>query len=357
MIATLLARLGLWIATFVGVVVLFASVAAGVLSLGAALPGFGAAAAALLALTVWQVRHDATERPGLTRAPTLAHARPSAPRSVPPTALEAVGRPVEETPDARPLPRTERAIVFSGVTFSTDDCGRLLEDVSLLVLPGSRVGVSGLSAAQKRAVVALLLRQVDPDAGRILLGGVDVRKIRLTDLRRQFAVALPDAVAEWDTISDAIGSARPGSSLDEIVAAADAVGAHRFVSELSDGYETSLEVAAAQLVPGERYLLALARACLQDAPIVVVEQPPRLIDSEGEIREAISRVSDGRTCLVLADRPTDLAGVHGVFHLVEGRVREPLEEETLFAGDDFEATRERMLAHIERRKHAVAGEP
>jgi len=234
---------------------------------------------------------------------------------------------VPERPDARPLPRAAGAVSFRDVRFGYDaggDGDRLpvLQHVSFDVPPGTRVGIAGKTGAGKTTLVNLLARFYDPDAGQILLDGVDLRDYRLADLRNQFAIVLQEPVLFSASIAENIAYGRPGATDEEIVAAARAANAHDFITALPDGYDTHVGERGMCLSGGERQRVSLARAFLKDAPILILDEPTSSVDlkTEGIIVEAMGRLMRGRTTFMIAHRVSTLEGCDLLLRVEGGRV-------------------------------------
>jgi ATP-binding cassette subfamily B protein len=217
---------------------------------------------------------------------------------------------VKESPGAQPLDRARGGIVLEHVSFAYDNERPVLEDVSLQVRPGMRVGVAGTTGAGKTTLVSLLNRFYDPTQGRILLDGVDLRDYRLADLRKQFAIVLQDPLLFSTSIAENIGYARPEAGLDDIVAAAIAAGAHDFIAALPDDYDTLVGERGIRLSGGERQRISLARAFLKDAPILILDEPTSSVDisTEAMIMGAMYRLMEGRTTFMIAHRLSTLDG-------------------------------------------------
>jgi ATP-binding cassette subfamily B protein len=216
---------------------------------------------------------------------------------------------VEERPDARPLGRARGDVSFRGVSFAYREGQPVLQDVSLEVPAGTRVGITGQTGAGKTTLISLLTRFYDPDEGCILLDGVDLRDYRVADLRRQFSIVLQEPVLFSTSIAENIAYARPEASQAEISEAAQAAGAHDFIQRLSDGYATRVGERGMRLSGGERQRIALARAFLTDAPVLVLDEPTSSVDTATEqvILEAMGRLVEGRTTFAIAHRPETLA--------------------------------------------------
>jgi ATP-binding cassette subfamily B protein len=229
---------------------------------------------------------------------------------------------VPEPARPRPLERSRGEVEFRGVTFSYDGKRRVLEDVSLKVPPGARVGIVGPTGAGKTTLTYLLSRFADPIEGLVLLDGVDLREYSVEELRRQFAVVFQEPVLFATSIADNIAYARPGASREEIVAAATAADIHDFIMGLPDQYETLVGERGMALSGGERQRLGLARAFLRDAPILILDEPTSSVDvkTEATIMEAVERLMAGRTTFIIAHRLNTLSACDQILRVEKGRV-------------------------------------
>src|SRR5881296_4197893 len=229
---------------------------------------------------------------------------------------------VEERPDARPLGRASGAIAFRNISFAYGKDRPVLHDISFNIEPGTRLGIAGASGAGKSTLISLLTRFYDPTEGEIRLDGVDLRDFRLEDLRRQFAVVPQDPVLFSASIAENIAYARPGSSKDELTAAAQAANAHEFIVRLPQGYDTQVGERGVQLSGGQRQRIAIARAFLKDSPVLILDEPTSAvdIDTEAVIVEALERLQKGRTVIIISHRPTTLANCSAILTIERGRV-------------------------------------
>jgi ATP-binding cassette, subfamily B, bacterial len=229
---------------------------------------------------------------------------------------------VQERPNARPLARARGEVEFQGVAFSYDGTRRVLDEVSFRVPPGARTGVVGRTGAGKTTLVSLMTRFYDPAEGVVRLDGVDIRDLRLADLREQFAVVLQEPVLFSTSIAENIAYARPSAGRSEIEAAARAAGAHDFIVALPDGYDTLVGERGMKLSGGERQRVSLARAFLRDAPILILDEPTSSVDTgtEDQILAAMSRLMAGRTTFLIAHRPSTLRHCDLLLRLEQGRV-------------------------------------
>lgn len=216
---------------------------------------------------------------------------------------------VPERADARPLARARGAVAFREVSFAYEpEEQTVLEGVTFTVEPGTRLGIAGSTGAGKTTLMSLLARFYDPSAGQILLDGVDLRELRLADVRRQFGIVLQEPVLFSTNIAENIAYARPEATEREVVAAAEAANAHGFISELPEGYGTQVGERGLRLSGGERQRISLARAFLKDAPILILDEPTNSVDvkTEAAIVEAMERLMAGRTSFMIAHRLSTL---------------------------------------------------
>jgi ATP-binding cassette, subfamily C, bacterial CydCD len=233
----------------------------------------------------------------------------------------------EVQPPAEPtMPEQLRPIVrFDHVTFGYAGGRRpALTDVSFDLQPGHSLGVVGPSGAGKSTLVNVLLRFVDPQQGRVLLDGHDVRDLPIDLLRRQVAVVAQDTYLFYGSVADNLRVARPGATTDELEAACRAANAHQFIVELPHGYATLIGERGVRLSGGQRQRVAIARALLKDAPILVLDEALSSVDAENEstIQQALDRLQRGRTTLVIAHRLSSVANADRIVVLERGQLVE-----------------------------------
>ena len=231
---------------------------------------------------------------------------------------------VPERSHARSIGRAAGAVAFRHVSFAYNPDHPVLHDVSFEVPPGARVAIEGPTGAGKTTLVGLLIRFYDPTAGGILLDGVDLRDYRLADLRNQFTIVLQEPVLFSTSIAENIAYGRPGANELDIVRAAAAAGAHDFVVRLPRGYATPVGERGMQLSGGERQRIALARAFLKDAPLLILDEPTSSVDvkTEAAILDAMDRLMQGRTAFVITHRTSALATCDMRLQLEGGRLVE-----------------------------------
>ena len=247
-----------------------------------------------------------------------------------------VERATPLTPDAQaePVEALEPRIEFENVTFSYPTGRRpALSNVSFTVEPGRRIGVVGRSGSGKSTLVWLLQRLYTPQEGTIRLGGQDLNELRFADIRAQMAVVLQDTYLFHGSVLANLRFAKPDATEDEIRDAAQAANAHEFISALPEGYATVIGERGHRLSGGERQRIAIARALLRDAPMLILDEALSSVDAENEatIQAALDRLMQGRTTLIMAHRLSSVRDCDEILVLDEGRLVERGDHETLLA--------------------------
>ncbi len=231
---------------------------------------------------------------------------------------------VPQRANATAMPRLRGEVIFEHVSFSYVHGQAVLRDVSLSVRAGDTLAVVGSTGAGKSTLVGLIPRLFDPDHGRVLIDGHDVCDVSLKSLRDQVALVLQDPYLFPLSIGDNIALGRAQSTRGEIEAAARAANAHRFIAALPDGYDTVIGERGATLSGGERQRIAIARAFLRDAPIMILDEPTSSLDAETEfaIVDAMERLTRGRTTFIVAHRLSTIRNARAIAVLEHGRVVE-----------------------------------
>ncbi len=237
---------------------------------------------------------------------------------------EVLQLPVEihSAPGAVRLPRARGHVRFEGVTFSYGGGRSALRNVSFDAPPGTRVAILGATGAGKSTLLSLIARFYDPQSGRVLVDGRDVRDYDLDDLRRNIGIVFQESFLFSSTIAANIAFGDPTATPDRIERAARVAAAHEFIAALPDGYDTVLRENGSNLSGGQRQRLAIARAVLLDPPILLFDDPTAAIDpsTEEEILAAMAKAMEGRTTFVVAHRLSTLRGADLVLVLDRGRV-------------------------------------
>ena len=224
----------------------------------------------------------------------------------------------------RQMPDGGGEIRLERVSFSYDPAAgsEVLDDLDLVIRAGEAIALVGGTGSGKTTVAKLLPRFYDVSGGRILLDGVDLRDLRVRDVRRAVSIVFEDTFLFTDTVRDNIAFADPEASDDEVETAARLAGAHEFIVELEDGYNTVIGERGFSLSGGQRQRLALARAIIADPRVLILDDATSAVDptKEHEIRDALRQVMAGRTTIVIAHRPATIALAERVVLLGGGRV-------------------------------------
>jgi len=250
-------------------------------------------------------------RDGPEARPIIGSAAPSA----------GVGAPSPGAPAQR---RAQGAITFEAVCFAYQPGQPVLREISFSLRAGEWAAIIGPSGAGKTTLLQLLPRFYDPTSGSIRLDGIDLRQLRLRDLRRQVALVMQEPLLLADTIAENIACARPGATFAQIEAAARAAQAEAFILKLPQRYDTVVGEGAARLSVGEKQRLSLARAFLKDAPILVLDEPTSALDAEsaGLVAASLEELTRGRTTLLVTHRLASVRQADRILVLDQGRLAE-----------------------------------
>jgi subfamily B ATP-binding cassette protein MsbA len=242
--------------------------------------------------------------------------------------LLATQNSIPEPAQPKPLRAAGAAIEFQNVSFSydakPDDARPVLRGIQLAVKPGQLVALVGSSGSGKTTLSNLLLRFYDPQEGAIRIGGTDIREVATRDLRDQIAIVTQETVLFNESIRRNIELGRPGSSQDQIIEAAKNAYAHDFIMEKPSGYDTVVGEKGAMLSGGQRQRLAIARAILKNAPILVLDEATNALDAESEqaVQAALDRLMIGRTTICIAHRLSTIQKADLIVVLDQGQIVE-----------------------------------
>lgn len=225
---------------------------------------------------------------------------------------------------AVPLPAVRGEVKFENVSAGYEADRPVLNDVSLEMKPGETIAIVGSAGAGKSTLASLIPRFLDPWSGRVLIDGHDVRDLQLNSLRSQIAVVLQEPFLLPFSVGENIAFGREGATHKEIEQAARLANAHDFIIRMSDGYDTILGERGTTLSGGERQRIALARAILKNAPILILDEPTSALDSETEnqLLESLERLMKGRTTIIVAHRLSTIRNATRVIVLEAGRIVE-----------------------------------
>ncbi|MBC7234562.1 MAG: ABC transporter ATP-binding protein, partial [Chloroflexi bacterium] len=230
-----------------------------------------------------------------------------------------------EAPDAIDLPTIRGEVRFEGVSFRySDGDDYVLRDINFEVKPGQTVALVGPTGAGKTSIINLLLRFYDPQEGRILIDGHDLRKLRIKSLRSQISMVLQDSFLFSGSIADNIRYSRLDASDEEVRRVAEAVQVDRFVRELPDGYNHEVQERGVRLSAGQRQLISFARCLLANPRILVLDEATSSVDTvtERTIQEAMDTLLEGRTAFIIAHRLSTIRKADMILVIEDGRIVE-----------------------------------
>ncbi len=235
-------------------------------------------------------------------------------------------RTVKDWPGAVTAPRFEGAVHFDRVSLEYRLNKPVFRDIELVIEPGERIAIVGATGAGKSSLVSLVPRFYDPTEGCVRIDGHDVREFALASLRKRVSFVFQEPILFATSVGENIAYGKPGASIQDIKGAAERVGIHRIIEALPDGYETSLGERGSRLSGGERQCIAIARALITDAPIVVLDEPMTGLDrrSVSLVAEALDRLMEGRTVLAISHHVQELGKVDRIITMEGGRIVEPI---------------------------------
>lgn len=264
---------------------------------------------------------------------------------------------IKDAPNAIHLEKAQGRISFEGVDFSYQSRTDTLKNISFEAQAGQVIAVVGPTGAGKTTLVSLIPRFYDPQQGRILLDGQDIRTLTVRSLREQISLVLQEPLLFSGTIAENIRYGRLEATQEEIIQAAQDANAHDFIMRLPQQYETKLGERGAQLSGGERQRICVARAFLKDAPILILDEPTSAIDSKTEavILEALDRLMVGRTTFMIAHRLSTVHHADKILVLQHGELTEQGTHEALLEKKGlYRQLHDVQTGQVRRRRHAPA---
>ena len=241
--------------------------------------------------------------------------------------IEVIDAPVdiEDAPDASELGQVEGNIRFEQVGFHyADDPAPVLADINLTVKPGESVALVGPSGSGKTTLCNLIPRFYDVTSGRILIDGQDIRSLTLHSLRQQIGVVQQDVYLFAGSVYENIAYGKPGASRQEVIEAAKLAGAHSFISEFPDGYDTYVGERGVRLSGGQKQRIRIARVVLKNPPILILDEATSALDNESEriVQQSLEKLAHGRTTFTIAHRLTTIRGADTILVLTEDGIAE-----------------------------------
>jgi ATP-binding cassette, subfamily B, bacterial len=234
------------------------------------------------------------------------------------------GLPARRDPGVAPVPPIDGRIQFEDVHFAYPGRPKVLDGLDLDIRAGETVAITGENGSGKSTIIHLLMRFADPDRGRILVDGIDIRTVSIASLRSQVGLVAQHVLLSNGTVHENIAYGRPDAAMEEIEAAARSAQAHEFIRRLPEGYDTVIGDQGIRLSGGQRQRLSLARALLKNPPILVLDEATAMFDPDGEAAfiETCRAELQGRTVILITHRPASLALADRVLRLAAGRVSE-----------------------------------
>jgi ATP-binding cassette subfamily B protein len=262
---------------------------------------------------------------------------------------------VTDSPDAKDLPARARGeVVFENVSFSYNTKQPVLRNISLKIAAGETIALVGPSGTGKTTLASLIPRFYDSTNGAIKFDGQDLRGITLKSLREQIALVTQEPILFCASIAENIAYGRPGATQDEIQAAARSAGAHEFIERLPEKYETRIAERGTTLSSGQRQRLAIARAFLKNAPVLILDEPTSALDAETEERllQTLEQLMEGRTTIIIAHRLSTVRAANRIIVLQEGCIVESGSHEELLQHGSVYARLHQL--QFEEPEHATA---
>ena len=252
--------------------------------------------------------------------------------------LLAIQPTVVEKPGAIELPHVTGKVEYRNINFAYNSETPILQNMSLLVLPGEMIALVGASGAGKTTLVNLLPRFYDPQAGQILIDGIDIQDVTLNTLRRQIGIVPQETILFSGTIAQNIAFGQSYYELKDVQKAAEIANAHQFISQFPEGYQTWVGERGVNLSGGQKQRIAIARAVLLDPRILILDEATSALDSESEslVQEALERLMRDRTVFIIAHRLATVRRADRILVLEKGRIVESgTHEELLEKGERY----------------------
>lgn len=237
----------------------------------------------------------------------------------------AIAPDIADKPEARSMDKAKGDITFDHVSFCYQDSKEeVLSDVNLQVNAGEYVALVGPSGAGKTTLCSLIPRFYEASSGAVKLDGIDVRDLKLEDLRRQIGIVQQDVYLFAGTILENIRYGRPDATDAEVIAAAKAANAHGFIEEMPNGYDTDIGQRGAKLSGGQKQRISIARVFLKNPPVLIFDEATSALDNESErvVQESLEQLAKNRTTFVIAHRLSTIQNAQRILVLTEEGIAE-----------------------------------
>lgn len=240
---------------------------------------------------------------------------------------------IQDKPDAIVASGLRGEIIFDRVSFAYEEGGYALRDISFRLAPGGRLALVGASGAGKSTIASLILRLYDPQQGKILIDGIDIREYQRQSLRQQIGLVLQDSILFGATVRENISYGHPGTSMAQIIAAARQAQAHDFIMALPQGYDTAIGEMGSTLSGGQRQRIAIARALVKNPPILILDEPTSALDasSKAMVEETLEKVHAGKSILMIAHSLESIKTFDHILVLQDGQIVEQGTHDELMA--------------------------
>ncbi len=240
---------------------------------------------------------------------------------------------IQDKPDAIVASGLRGEIIFDRVSFAYEEGGYALRDISFRLAPGGRLALVGASGAGKSTIASLILRLYDPQQGKILIDGIDIREYQRQSLRQQIGLVLQDSILFGATVRENISYGHPGTSMAQIIAAARQAQAHDFIMALPQGYDTPIGEMGSTLSGGQRQRIAIARALVKTPPILILDEPTSALDanSKAMVEETLEKVHAGKSILMIAHSLESIKTFDHILVLQDGQIVEQGTHDELMA--------------------------